>query len=110
MIRGCARLSVDARVSQVAGHADVRAAMREAQRRFLSEGDTVAEGRDVGAVVWPDSELKVWLDADPVERARRRTSTSRATSPRRPPSTRAISAMPSRRCERPTRSPSTHRI
>jgi cytidylate kinase len=64
--------AVDARVSQVAGHADVRAAMREAQRRFLSEGDTVAEGRDVGAVVWPDSELKVWLDADPVERARRR--------------------------------------
>jgi cytidylate kinase len=64
--------AVDARVSQVAGHADVRAAMREAQRRFLSEGDTVAEGRDVGAVVWPDSELKVWLDADPDERARRR--------------------------------------
>ena len=68
--------AVDARVSQVAGHADVRAAMREAQRRFLSEGDTVAEGRDVGAVVWPDSELKVWLDADPVERARRRIDES----------------------------------
>ena len=68
--------TVDARVSQVAGHADVRAAMREAQRRFLDEGDTVIEGRDIGAVVWPESELKVWLDADPVERARRRSDES----------------------------------
>jgi len=68
--------TVDARVSQVAGHADVRAAMRDAQRRFLEEGDTVVEGRDIGAVVWPESELKVWLDADPVERARRRSDES----------------------------------
>jgi CMP/dCMP kinase len=68
--------AVDARVSQVAGHPDVRAAMREAQRRFLEEGDTVVEGRDIGAVVWPDSELKIWLDADPVERARRRSDES----------------------------------
>jgi cytidylate kinase len=67
---------VDARVSQVAGHADVRAAMREAQRQFLAEGDTVVEGRDIGAVVWPQAELKVWLDADPAERARRRTRES----------------------------------
>jgi cytidylate kinase len=50
--------------------------MREAQRRFLEEGDTVIEGRDIGAVVWPESELKVWLDADPVERARRRSDES----------------------------------
>ena len=50
--------------------------MREAQRRFLDEGDTVIEGRDIGAVVWPESELKVWLDADPVERARRRSDES----------------------------------
>jgi CMP/dCMP kinase len=68
--------TVDARVSQVAGHAAVRAAMRDAQRRFLEEGDTVVEGRDIGAVVWPESELKVWLDADPVERARRRIDES----------------------------------
>ena len=32
----------------------------------------VAEGRDIGAVVWPDAELKVWLDADPAVRVRRR--------------------------------------
>jgi cytidylate kinase len=50
--------------------------MRDAQRRFLDEGDTVVEGRDIGAVVWPDSELKIWLDADPLERARRRSDES----------------------------------
>jgi cytidylate kinase len=32
----------------------------------------VAEGRDIGAVVWPEAELKVWLDADPAVRAKRR--------------------------------------
>jgi cytidylate kinase len=68
--------TVDARVSQVAGHADVRAAMRDAQRQFLAEGDTVVEGRDIGAVVWPESELKIWLDADADERARRRSDES----------------------------------
>jgi cytidylate kinase len=63
---------VDSRVSIAASHAEVRAALHEAQRRFLSEGDTVAEGRDVGAVVWPEAEVKVWLDADQAERVRRR--------------------------------------
>jgi cytidylate kinase len=63
---------VDSRVSTAAAHAEVRAALHEAQRRFLSEGDTVAEGRDVGAVVWPAAEVKVWLDADQRERVRRR--------------------------------------
>jgi cytidylate kinase len=46
--------------------------MREAQRAFLAEGDAVAEGRDIGDVVWPQAELKVWLDAAPDVRARRR--------------------------------------
>jgi cytidylate kinase len=63
---------VDARVSTAAGHPEVRAALHGAQRGFLADGDAVAEGRDVGAVVWPEAELKVWLDADPGERARRR--------------------------------------
>src|SRR4051794_37413055 len=56
---------VDARVSTAAGHPEVRQALHAAQRAFLAEGDAVAEGRDVGAVVWPEAELKVWLDADP---------------------------------------------
>ena len=47
-------------------------AMREAQRAFLARGDAVGEGRDVGAVVWPEAELKIWLDAAPLVRARRR--------------------------------------
>src|SRR4051812_41539344 len=64
---------VDARVSTAASHPEVRAALHAAQRSFLDEGDAVAEGRDVGAAVWPEAELKVWLDADPRERARRRT-------------------------------------
>ncbi len=90
---------VDSRVSTVASHAEVRAALHEAQRRFLSEGDTVAEGRDVGAVVWPEAELKVWLDADQAERVRRRLA-ERGGSPRgRSPS--ATGATPATRSRPP---------
>jgi cytidylate kinase len=42
------------------------------QRRLMSQSDWVAEGRDIGTVVMPDAELKVFLTADPEERARRR--------------------------------------
>jgi cytidylate kinase len=63
---------VERRVSLVAAHPAVREALHRAQRAFLAEGDAVAEGRDVGAVVWPEAELKVWLDAAPQVRARRR--------------------------------------
>ena len=63
---------VDAAVSEVARQPSVREAMREAQRAFLADGDAVAEGRDIGEVVWPQAELKVWLDAAPEIRARRR--------------------------------------
>ena len=59
-------------MSAVAQGVQVREAMRGAQRAFLAEGDAVAEGRDIGEVVWPQAELKVWLDADPEMRARRR--------------------------------------
>src|SRR5690349_16446100 len=65
---------VDSRVSVAASHPEVRAALHAAQRSFLEEGDAVAEGRDVGAAVWPEAELKVWLDADPRERVRRRSA------------------------------------
>ena len=63
---------VERRVSLVARHRLVREALHRAQRAFLAEGDAVAEGRDVGAVVWPEAELKIWLDAEPAVRARRR--------------------------------------
>jgi cytidylate kinase len=50
----------------------VRAAMVRRQRALLAEGDWVAEGRDIGTVVAPGAELKVWLTASLAERARRR--------------------------------------
>jgi cytidylate kinase len=65
---------VSERASQVAADPAVRRAMVEQQRRLLSSGDWVAEGRDIGTVVAPDAELKVFLTADPAERARRRAA------------------------------------
>lgn len=58
--------------SVVAADPAVRAAMVERQRALIAGGDWVAEGRDIGTVVAPDAELKVFLDASPDERARRR--------------------------------------
>jgi cytidylate kinase len=58
--------------SVVAADADVRAAMIAEQRRLLADGDWVAEGRDIGTVVWPSAEVKVFLTASPAARAARR--------------------------------------
>ena len=58
--------------SRVAADPAVREALVEQQRRILTEGDWVAEGRDIGTVVAPGAEVKVFLTADPAERARRR--------------------------------------
>jgi cytidylate kinase len=67
-----------AEVSEAASHAaadpEVRKAMVASQRRLLAEGDWVAEGRDIGTVVAPEAELKLFLTADPAERARRRAA------------------------------------
>lgn len=65
-------LEVDRSVSAVAANAGVRAAMLEPQRLFAEGRDVVAEGRDIGSVVFPSAQLKVFLTADPHERARRR--------------------------------------
>jgi cytidylate kinase len=58
--------------SRIAVDKAVRTALVEKQRALLGEGDWVAEGRDIGTVVKPDAELKVFLTADPETRARRR--------------------------------------
>jgi CMP/dCMP kinase len=58
--------------SRVATNERVRAALAAKQRELLSNGDWVAEGRDIGTVVAPDAALKVFLTASPEERARRR--------------------------------------
>lgn len=60
--------------SQVAADAAVREALLTKQRELLSEGDWVAEGRDIGTVVAPHAAVKVFLTADPQERARRRAA------------------------------------
>jgi len=58
--------------SRVASDTSVRAAMVRLQQRLMATGDWVAEGRDIGTVVAPGAELKLFLTADPQERARRR--------------------------------------
>jgi len=60
--------------SRAAADPSVRERMVEQQRRLLAHGDWVAEGRDIGTVVAPGAELKVFLTADPAERARRRAA------------------------------------
>jgi cytidylate kinase len=64
--------AVSEAASRAASDPALRAAMVEQQRRLLRNGDWVAEGRDIGTVVAPDAELKVFLTADPRERAQRR--------------------------------------
>ena len=66
--------AVDRVVSTAARHPQVRAIMRDRQRELADTGDAVVEGRDIGTVVCPDAEVKVYLVADPTERARRRRS------------------------------------
>jgi len=63
---------ITAATSTVSADPGVRAAMVAKQRALLDHGDWVAEGRDIGTVVRPDAEVKVFLTAAPEERARRR--------------------------------------
>jgi cytidylate kinase len=64
---------VDAAVSAVSAIPAVRANLVERQRAWAADGDgAVVEGRDIGSVVFPEAALKVFLTADPAERARRR--------------------------------------
>jgi cytidylate kinase len=58
--------------SRIATDQRVRAALVVKQREMVKNGDWVAEGRDIGTVVAPDAELKIFLTASPEERARRR--------------------------------------
>jgi len=60
--------------SRVASDPGVRKALVAKQRELIAHGDWVAEGRDIGTVVAPDAALKIFLTADPRERARRRAA------------------------------------
>lgn len=64
--------AVEATVSQVASYPRVRQALTAQQRRIASRGNIVMVGRDIGTVVVPEAELKIFLEASPAERARRR--------------------------------------
>jgi len=63
---------VDRHVSPVSACAGVRRALTEQQRRIAQRGRVVMVGRDIGTVVIPDADLKIYLDASPEVRARRR--------------------------------------
>lgn len=64
--------SVEAKVSQVSAYPRVRAVLTDQQRRIAAGGSVIMVGRDVGTVVLPQADLKVFLEASAQERARRR--------------------------------------
>jgi len=66
------RPEVDSNVSVVSAYPGVRTALTEQQRRIGKRGQVVMVGRDIGTVVLPDADLKIFLDASVEERARRR--------------------------------------
>jgi cytidylate kinase len=63
---------IDRLVPIVARHTDVRNVMRRRQRELADLGNAVIEGRDIGTVVAPDADVKIYLNADPEVRAKRR--------------------------------------
>lgn len=64
--------AVDENVSSVSAYPGVRRELVDKQRRVAEEGPVVMVGRDIGTVVLPDADLKIYLDASVEERARRR--------------------------------------
>lgn len=65
---------VDRAVSAVSQHPEVRAALLGLQRALAAAGQIVLAGRDIGTVVLPDADVKIWLDASAGERAARRAA------------------------------------
>ena len=72
------RAEIDSLVPVVARHPAVREVMRERQRELADEGNVVIEGRDIGTVVAPQAEVKIYLNADRSVCAGRRLSDQRA--------------------------------
>jgi cytidylate kinase len=70
--------AVDANVSAVSAYRGVRKELTRQQRRIGSRGQVVMVGRDIGTVVLPDADLKIYLDATVEERARRRLRDSQS--------------------------------
>jgi CMP/dCMP kinase len=66
--------AVNRAVSPVSAVPEVRARLLDLQREVIGDGGIVVEGRDIGSVVWPQAEVKVYLSADPDARAQRRAA------------------------------------
>jgi len=71
---------IDKAAAAVARHPAVRRVLVARQRAFGGARGVVMEGRDIGTVVFPDADVKIYLDASPEERARRRASDPAHTS------------------------------
>ena len=72
-VSGLIRTSeISAAASPISAHPPVREALVEVQRRVAQAGNLVCEGRDMGSVIFPQADLKVYLDARPTTRAERR--------------------------------------
>ncbi len=69
---------VDAWVSVVAAHPGVRMALKDVQRRLALRGGIIVVGRDIGTVIVPEADVKIYLDASLEERARRRYEEARS--------------------------------
>ena len=65
-------MEVTSNVSAIASHKSVRQALVKQQQTWGQKGGLVAEGRDIGTHVFPDAEVKIFLNASIEERARRR--------------------------------------
>ena len=83
---------VDANVSAISAVPAVREALLERQRALAADGGIVMAGRDIGTVVLPDADLKLFLDASVEERAMRRTR-ERALDPDGPEARRVLDAL-----------------
>lgn len=73
---------IDKAAAAVARHPAVRRVLVARQRAYGAGGGVVMEGRDIGTVVFPDADVKIYLDASPEERARRRAADPAHTSSR----------------------------
>jgi cytidylate kinase len=65
-------------VSEYSKVPEVRAALLGRQREIAADGGIIMAGRDIGTVILPDADVKIYLDASPEERARRRTAQRRS--------------------------------
>jgi CMP/dCMP kinase len=84
--------AVDALVSKFARVPDLRSALLERQRAIAADGRIIMAGRDIGTIVLPDADVKIYLDASVEERARRRTQ-ERGLDPEGPEAAEVLEAL-----------------